>query len=229
MGSFNSIPRIAESARIDKNVHIGPGCEIGKNVKIGARSGVIANTDIGDDVDIGENVYIGYNCEIENNVKIGDGCVLGNNTDVGNGAIIGKRVRAGTNCNINGCIGDDAIISSNVDIFPNAKIGNGVKLDTAVSVGKGASILDDLYLEYGVCVERNVIVTKNVAARQKVTPHGIEDAPPGARGIYTYNSANGQCECNGDVKYRYIQFRMFLCIQRLIKVVPLLAQRGKGK
>lgn len=113
MGCIQSSSQISETAEIDKDVYIG----IGKNVKIGSRSIIRANTDVAKDVEIGENVSVGYNCDIEKNVKIGDSCILGNNIDIGAGAVLGKRVRAAANCDINGHIGNDVIISTYIHVL----------------------------------------------------------------------------------------------------------------
>jgi len=90
---------IPESAKIYKDVIIGPNCEIGEEVVIsegvelsaGTEIGILSTIDwdskIGPGTVIGERVNIGKNCEIDEKVVIGDGVQIDDNVTIKKGSI----------------------------------------------------------------------------------------------------------------------------------------------
>ena len=75
---------IADSAKIGKDVNIGPYCYIGSNVAIGDGTTIYPN------VFIDENTSVGKNCLIYSNVSIRENTSIGNDVIIHSGAVIGS-------------------------------------------------------------------------------------------------------------------------------------------
>lgn len=75
--------RVASSAIVDPTAHIGPGCVLGENVKIGARSVLSGGNHlgracrVGDDTRLAPNVVLYARTEVGHRVAIHAGTVIG--------------------------------------------------------------------------------------------------------------------------------------------------------
>src|SRR5260221_8375410 len=80
---------VPASAKIGKNVAIGPGAILGEHVKIGDDTTIGSGSVIGDDA--GDPVKIGRHCRIDPNVPIYPGTTLGDRVIVQAGAVLGSE------------------------------------------------------------------------------------------------------------------------------------------
>src|SRR5258706_9165710 len=80
---------VPASAKIGKNVAIGPGAILGEHVKIGDDTTIGSGSVIGDDA--GDPVKIGSHCRIDPNVTIYPGTTLGDRVIVQAGAVLGSE------------------------------------------------------------------------------------------------------------------------------------------
>jgi UDP-3-O-[3-hydroxymyristoyl] glucosamine N-acyltransferase len=139
--------KIAASAQIDPTAHIGPGCVIGEEVRIGPRSALMGGNHIGKGCRIGEEVLLFPN------VVVYSQTVIGNRVAIHAGATIGsdgygyvfdegrhrKVLQVG-----NVVIHDDVEIGANSAIDRGALgstvIGEGTKIDNLVHVAHNVVI-----------------------------------------------------------------------------------------
>ncbi len=75
---------VADNAKIDDLVAIGPLCHIRNSVTIGAGTELVSS------VYIGSNVTIGKNCRLYPGVRIMDGVCIGNNVRIHSATVIGS-------------------------------------------------------------------------------------------------------------------------------------------
>ena len=139
---------IEESARIGKDVYIGPYAYVGESVVIGDGCAIYPH------VYIGDNTCLGINCTINPGVKIYHDCVLGKEVIVHAGSVIGsdgfgfapqseneymKIPQLG-----NVVIEDMVEIGANVSIdratMGSTLIRRGVKLDNLIQIGHNVEV-----------------------------------------------------------------------------------------
>ena len=134
---------IHQTACVDCNVTIGPGC------KIWHFSHICSGADIGSRVTIGQNCYIG------SNVKIGDGSKLQNNCQIFDGVYLGKNVFCGPSVVFTNVINPRAhierksqfkptFVSDHTTIGANATIVCGSSLGEFCFVGAGSVVTADV-------------------------------------------------------------------------------------
>ena len=176
------------TAKIGKNISIGPYCVIGENVEIGD------NTDIGSNTVI-EHARIGKNCKIGSNVTIGGegfgfeeiekknetktfphiGIVeIGDNVRIGSSTCIDRASLGKTIISDNVKIDNLVHISHNVIIGKNTKIvamsiiGGSTKIGNNTWVAPGSSIRDWTEIGNNVLIGLGAVVTKNVGTNLAV-------------------------------------------------------------
>lgn len=138
---------IADSAKIGKDVHIGPFCVIGEKTSVGA------STVIASHVTLGNAVIVGENCNIESGARICAYSKLGNRVHILPNAVIGadgfgfipvngeieKIPQIG-----NVVIEDDVEIGAGTCIdrarFSSTRVGKGTKIDNLVQIGHNCVI-----------------------------------------------------------------------------------------
>lgn len=139
---------IEESAKVGRDVYLGPYVYVGENVAIGDGCRIYAHTSIGD------NTKIGSGCRIFAGVKIYHECIIGNGCTIHAGSVIGadgfgfapqsesefmKIPQIG-----NVVLEDNVEIGANVCI-DRATIGStiirkGVKLDNLIQIGHNVEV-----------------------------------------------------------------------------------------
>ena len=138
---------IAESARIGKNVSIGPNVVIESDAEIGDEAVISAGCYVG------YNAVIGEHSELRPGVKVMDDCVLGKNVILHPGVVIGSdgfgyESVSGVHEKIpqigNVVIEDNVEIGANTTIdrarFSSTIVGAGTKIDNLVQIGHNVHI-----------------------------------------------------------------------------------------
>jgi len=144
---------IAETARLENDVHVGPFASIGQHGNIGAGTTIDAGARIGN------NVEIGSNCRIHPNAVIYDNTVIGNNVIIHSGAIIGADgfgYKYRDNQHVKVPHVGNVVIDDNVEIGANTCIDRGAL--GATRIGWGSKIDNLVQLGHNNLVGKNVIV-----------------------------------------------------------------------
>ena len=171
---------------------VHPKAKLGKNVKIGARTRVIANayieySEIGEDCTISpfstigsEPQDLGYKGE-ETKVVIGNGTIIKENVTIHRGAACGDfTTRVGNKCLLmvgshvaHNCVLEDEVILANL-----------VTLGGHIHVGFGAFIGGMSVFHQNIRIGKMAIISGFSAARQDILPFSKgEGRPPVARGL----------------------------------------------
>lgn len=141
---------VADSAKLGKDVFIGPHCVIEPDVVVGDRCIIYAGCYIGHGALIGEDCKFYPQVTIREYTRIGKRTIIHSGTVVGSdgfgyvqeGAIRKKIPQIGIVV-----IGDDVEIGANVAIdrarFGQTRIGNGVKMDNLIQVAHNVTIGDN--------------------------------------------------------------------------------------
>lgn len=159
---------VIETERIGRNVSIGAGCYISKDV------------DIDDDVIIHANVVIDCPCKIGRGTEIFSGTVIGADgfgyyfhNDIPErvphfgGVIIGEYVDIGANTCIDKGTLDDTVIENNVKIDNNCHIGHNVQIGKNTLIVAGTTICgsvvigDNSYLAPESLIKNQVHIGEN--------------------------------------------------------------------
>lgn len=140
---------VAASARLGRNVAVGPYVVIGENVRIGDGTVLHAH------VFVGDNVTMGKNCELWNGVVVRERCRLGERVVIHPNTVIGadgfgyqfsdgKHQKVPQVGDVE--IGDEVEIGANSTIdrakFGTTRIGQGTKIDNLVQIAHNVQIGD---------------------------------------------------------------------------------------
>jgi UDP-3-O-[3-hydroxymyristoyl] glucosamine N-acyltransferase len=162
---------VRETAKLGKDVGIGPHALVGHDCIIGPRSTVGANCYIDD------GVKLGADCRIGPNVTIHSGTTIGDRVQVQAGAVLGSAgfgyVRDADTGRYEQFpqlgrleIGDDVEIGANVTIDRGALettiIGRGVKIDNLVHVAHNVQIGENVVIAALTGISGSSIIEKNV-------------------------------------------------------------------
>jgi UDP-3-O-[3-hydroxymyristoyl] glucosamine N-acyltransferase len=134
---------VAEDARVDPSVSVGPGCTIDSGARIGARSVLHAG------VCVYSGVTVGCDCLIHSRTVLREGVVLGDRVVLHPGVVLGADGFGYVGDGAGGLakvpqlggvvIGDDVEIGagSTVDrgTLGDTRIGRGTKIDNLVQIG----------------------------------------------------------------------------------------------
>ena len=169
------------SAKIGKNVAIGPRAILGEHIKVGDE------TTIGSGSVIGDNVVIGSHCRIDPNVTIYPGTTLGDRVVVQAGAVLGSEGFGYVRDSQTGryeqfpqigrlVIEDDVEIGANSTIDRGAldetRISRGTKIDNLVHIGHNVQIGQDVIIAAQTGLSGSVTIEDNVIMGGQV---GIAD------------------------------------------------------
>ena len=151
---------IAEDAKLEEGVSVGPFCVIESGVRIGA------GTRLGDHCVLGQNVSVGKDCTLHARVTLYHGVEIGDRTILHSGAVLGADgfgfapdprtpgawVKIAQVGGVH--IGSDVEIGANTTVDRGAIeptwIGNGVKLDNQIMIGHNCYV--DEHTAMAACV-----------------------------------------------------------------------------
>ncbi len=174
---------VPASAKLGKNISIGPRAILGEQVEIGGETTIGAGSVIGD------NATIGTRCRIDANVTIYPGTTLGDRVVVQAGAVLGSEGFGYVRDSATGryeqfpqigrlIIEDDVEIGANSTIDRGAldetRISRGTKIDNLVHIGHNVQIGHDVViaaqtgLSGSATVEDNVIIGGQVGIADHV-------------------------------------------------------------
>lgn len=180
---IDSLAFISKTAKIGKDVYIGPFAFIGENVVVGNNSRIYPHTFLGDNVHVGdksllfsgvkiyENCLIGNNCIIHSGTVIGsDGFGFAPTTDgrfekiaqIGN-VIIEDNVEIGANCAI-----DCATMGSSI-IRKGAKLDNLVHLAHNVEIGENSAVAGQVGIAGSTKIGKNCVFAGQVGIAGHIT------------------------------------------------------------
>ena len=163
---------IHESASVHETASVEPRAVIGRNVRVGERTRIMAGAVIEHDADIGSdcvvhpNAVVGYGCVLGDEVVIGAGAIVGSEgygfaqdkrgrshpiPQTGN-VVLGDRVRVGANC----CIDRAA--------YRTTKVGAGTKLDNLCHIAHNVQVGEDCLLTSMFCVAGSTVIGNRVMA-----------------------------------------------------------------
>lgn len=161
---------IHESAKLEKNVTVGPNAVINKEVVIGSNSVVMANAvieegaQIGSDTIIHPNVTIGYEC------KVGDRCIIQAGTVLGSEGFgfaqdqQQKSHRVPQTGNV--VLGNDVVVGGNCTIdratFNSTHIKDGCKFDNQVHIAHNTTVGEDGLIAAQCGVAGSTIIGKRI-------------------------------------------------------------------
>jgi len=178
---IHSTAIVPASAKIGKNVAIGPRAILGEHVKIGDETTIGAGAVIGDDT------VIGSYCRIDANVTIYPGTTLGDRVIVQAGAVLGGEGFGYVRDSQTGryeqfpqigrlVIEDDVEIGANSTIDRGAldetRISRGTKIDNLVHIGHNVQIGEDVVIAAQTGLSGSVTIEDNVIMGGQV---GIAD------------------------------------------------------
>ena len=176
---------ISTSAKIGKNVCIGPYCIV-ENSVIGDDSIIEANVHIYDDVEIGRGCVIksgaviggeGFGFERDKNgnrfrfpqigdVKIGNYVEVGANTCIDRGALSTTMIGDYTKINNLCHIAHNNVIGKNVIIAAEVNVSGGNIIEDDVWVAPSSSLRGYLKIGEGATVGMGAIAVKNIPANE---------------------------------------------------------------
>jgi len=172
---------VPASAKLGKNVAIGPRAILGERVTIGDE------TSIGAGCVIGDNATIGTHCRLDANVTIYPGTTLGDRVVVQAGAVLGSEGFGYVRDSATGryeqfpqigrlIIEDDVEIGANSTIDRGAldetRINRGTKIDNLVHIGHNVQIGEDVVIAAQTGLSGSAVVEDNVIIGGQV---GIAD------------------------------------------------------
>ena len=166
---IHSTAIVPASAKIGKNVAIGPRAILGEHVKVGAETTISSGSVIGNDV------VIGSHCRIDANVTIYPGTTLGDRVVVQAGAVLGSEGFGYVRDSETGHyeqfpqIGR-LVIEDDVEIGANATIDRGALDETCIS--RGTKIDNLVHIGHNVQIGQDVVIAAQTGLSGSVT---IED------------------------------------------------------
>ncbi len=195
---------IAPTARLGRDVRVGPYVVIEDGAEVGDRTVLMAH------VYVGHEVRIGPDCRIYPHVSIRERCQIGARVILHNGTVIGSD-GFGYTVDAQGVrhkipqlgivvIGDDAELGANVTVdrarFGKTVIGRGVKIDNLVQIGHNVVIGDHSVIVAQVGIAGSTTIGSKVILAGQVGISGhieigdgaiigaqsgvTKDVPPGA-------------------------------------------------
>ncbi len=229
------------SAQVANDVAIGPGCVIGKGVRIGKGSTLHANVSVFDDT------VLGPGCELFPGVVVYDRCELGSNVRIHANAVIGSdgfgyqpapdgarlvkvpqigTVRIGNDVEVGACscidrgkfsatvIGDGTKIDNLCQVAHNCRVGSHVVLAGQVGLAGSVTLGDGVAMagQSGVVDHINVGKGAKIGAKSAVLSH----VPEGAVWYGTIPAHDAKSV-----------LREFAALRRLPKLIQSLRRRGK--
>ena len=160
---------VSTSAKIGRNVAIGPRAVIGEHVKIGDETTIGAGSAIED------NTVIGSHCRLDPNVTIYPGTTLGNRVVVQAGAVLGSEGFGYVRDSETGRYEQSPqigrlVIEDDVEIGANSTIDRGALDETRIR--RGSKIDNLVHIGHNCHIGENVVIAAQTGLSGSVT---IED------------------------------------------------------
>lgn len=160
---------VAESARVDPTVRIGPLCVVEPGAVIGARTVLVAGCYVGRDAVIGSDTILHANAVVRERVKVGDRVILHDGSVIG-GDGFGNYLENGEWRKIPHIgtveIGDDSEIGVNSTVdrarFGKTVVGRGVKIDNLVMLAHNVKVGDHTAMAAQVGISGSTTVGRYV-------------------------------------------------------------------
>jgi UDP-3-O-[3-hydroxymyristoyl] glucosamine N-acyltransferase len=160
---------VAESAKVDPSVRIGPLCVIEPGAVIGPRTVLVAGCYVGRDAVIGCDTILHANAVVRERVKVGDRVILHDGSVIG-GDGFGNYLDKGEWRKIPHIgtveIGDDSEIGVNSTVdrarFGKTVVGKGVKIDNLVMLGHNVRVGDHSAMAAQVGISGSTSIGKYV-------------------------------------------------------------------
>ncbi len=181
---------VAPDFQLEERVSIGPGCVIGKGVRIGSGSTLHANVTIYERVQIGRNAILHAGCVIGadgfgfaldehrryvkfpqvGTVEIGDDVEIGANTCVDRAALGVTRISDGVKLDNQVHIGHNCQIGKHVVIAAQTGLSGGVQIGDYAIIGGQVGVGDKARIESGAVVGSGagILTSKIVRAGEPV-------------------------------------------------------------
>jgi UDP-3-O-[3-hydroxymyristoyl] glucosamine N-acyltransferase len=172
---------VAFSAKIGKNVYIGPSAVIERKAKVGKNSKIYPQVYVGENVEIGENVILYPGVKIYHNCRIGNNCIFHSGVVIGSDGfgfapdannVYRKIPQLG-----NVIIEDDVEIGSNT-VVDRATMGStiihkGVKLDNLIQIAHNVEVGENTVMAGQSGIAGSAKVGKNcvIAAQVGIVGH----------------------------------------------------------
>lgn len=161
---------VHESAKIQKNVSIGPNVVISKDVSIGENSTIMANAVIEEAVKIGSDTIVHPNATIAYACEIGDRCIIKSGSVIGMegfGFAQDKQQKSHRVPQLgNVVIGNDVVIGACNTIdratFNTTYIKDGCKLDNQVHIAHNTTVGEDGLIAAQCGVAGSTVIGKRV-------------------------------------------------------------------
>jgi UDP-3-O-[3-hydroxymyristoyl] glucosamine N-acyltransferase len=168
--AISSLASVSQTAKIGKDVYIGPYVYVDDEVEIGDRCYIFPNTTIY------RGARVGNDCLIHSNVSIRENVEIGNRVIIKNGAVIGSegfgfaKEENGSHYKIiqtgNVIIEDSAEIGANTTIdrpaLGETRIRKGTKIDNLVQIGHSSDVGENSILCAQVGLAGSTVIGKNV-------------------------------------------------------------------
>ncbi|HWR14546.1 MAG TPA: UDP-3-O-(3-hydroxymyristoyl)glucosamine N-acyltransferase [Terriglobales bacterium] len=161
---------ISESAKLGKNVHIGPYVVVGDDVEIGDNAVLLPHVVIYPGVKIGKNFFAHAHSMVREYCRLGDNVVLQNGAVVGSDGFGFARNEKGDWEKI--VQSGPAVLEDDVEVQANAcvdrasigetRIGRDTKIDNLVQVGHGCEVGQHTMLCAQVGLAGSTVVKNNV-------------------------------------------------------------------
>lgn len=174
---------IADSAKIGKDVYIGPQAVIGENAVIGDNAKIYPQTYIGDNSTVGSETTIFAGVKIYSDINIGNNCVIHSGAVIGADGF-GFAPQEDNNYRKVAQIGN-VIIEDNVEIGANTTIDRATLGSTIIR--KGAKLDNLIQIAHNVEVGENTVIAaqSGIAGSTKVGKNCMIAAQVGIIGHIT--------------------------------------------
>jgi UDP-3-O-[3-hydroxymyristoyl] glucosamine N-acyltransferase len=221
------------TAVLGADVHIGPGCVIQADARVGARSVLAGLVYLGEGVEIGDDCLLHSHVAVRERVRVGDRVVIHNGSVIGSDGFgfdadtAGVRTKQPQLGRVD--IGNDVEIGACVTIdrarYGRTRIGQGVKIDNLVQIAHNVWIKDHAVIVSQVGIAGSTIIGQGaiLAGQSGVAGHLVV----GDKVIATARSGITRDVPAGERVYDFpaVPKRDFVAKQLAIHQVPKLKQR----
>lgn len=158
--------RIAESATLGREIHVGPNVVIEAGARVGDRSVLLAGVVVGEGATVGADALLHAGAVLREHVVLGDRVIIHNNTVIGSDGFGYSVDEQGVRTKVPQVgtvrLGDDVEIGANCCVdrarFGETRIGNGVKIDNLVQIAHNVVVGDHAVIVSQVGISGSTVV-----------------------------------------------------------------------